>query len=443
MTRVFHRSVKQTLPVAVRGEGCYLYDSNGKAYIDAVSSVVVASLGHGHPAVVEAVKKQVDNLEFAHTSFFTTEALENLASKLNDLAPDSLGYTCVVSGGSEAIEAALKLSRQYFVEIGESQRKYYISRDQSYHGYTLGALSIGGHEPRRRVFQPILLNTHHIDTCYPYRGKESQESVEEYSLRVANELEKKLLELGPENVIAFFAETIVGATAGVLVPTLGYFERIREICDEHGVLLILDEIMCGSGRTGEFFTFTQENVVPDMVTLSKGLGSGHQPVGAVICSDKIYETARRGSGILHGGHTFMGHATASAAACAVLDTIENENLLDNVRVQGDNFRNMLNNRFGEHPNVGDIRGRGLFWGLEFVVDKETKAPIDKNSNFHNVLKGVAQNNGLLIYPGNGTIDGTEGHHIVLAPPFIVDEAILSDIVDILEASINESVKEIY
>ena len=441
MTRVFHRSVHHTPPTVDRGEGCYLFDQQGNRYIDACSSVVVSCLGHNHPAVIEAIRKQSQNVSFAHTSFFTSESLERLAVKLNELAPDPLGYSCMVSGGSEAVESALKMARQYYVERGQTEKKYFISRNQSYHGYTMGALSIGGHEPRRKTYRPMLIPVHHIETCYPYRHKLDTETEEQYSLRAANELEKKLLEVGPENIMAFTAETIVGATAGVLVPTRGYLKRIREICTEYDILLILDEVMCGSGRSGTFFAFSQEDIVPDIVTISKALGGGYQPIGAAICSEEIYAAAQAGSGVLHGGHTFMGHTLATSAANAVLETIEKENLLENVRNQGAKLIDLLRDRLEDNPNVGDIRGRGLFVGIEFVADKETKEPLDESTNFHQVLKRATLRNGLLLYPADATIDGHRGHHILIAPPYIVDEAIVGDIVELLVQSIDESIRE--
>src|SRR5947208_11351468 len=282
MTHVFHRHIHHRYPVAVGGEGVYLFDAAGKRYIDASGGAAVSCLGHQHPEVLGAMREQLDRLEYAHTSFFTTEAAESLADELVAHAPGDMSHVYLVSGGSEAIEAALKMARQYFVERGEGQRRHFIARRQSYHGNTLGALAIGGNAWRREQFAPILIDSHHIDPCYEYRYRNPQESAEEYGRRAADQLEAKLLELGPETVIAFVAETVVGATAGAVPAAPGYFRRIREICDRYGVLLILDEVMCGMGRTGTLHACEQEAIVPDLMTVAKGLGGGYAPIGGVF-----------------------------------------------------------------------------------------------------------------------------------------------------------------
>lgn len=436
MTHVFHRTCGKTPPAAVKGDGCYVIDTEGKRYLDASGGAAVSCLGHSHPRVTQAIKDQVDNIAFAHTGFFTNEPLEELADFLVERAPGDLNYAYFVSGGSEAVETALKMAHQYFWEKGEGQRRHFIARRQSYHGNTMGALAVGGNMWRREQFAPILIDAEHISPCYPYRDQKDDESAEEYGRRVADELDARLIEVGAENVVAFIAEPVVGATSGVLVPVPGYLKRIREICDKHGILLILDEVMCGMGRTGSLFACAQEGVAPDILAIAKGLGAGYQPIGATLCASKIYEAIRDGSGFFQHGHTYMGHPTAAAAALAVQKTIEEENLLENVRLRGEQLMQRLQARFGNHPNVGDIRGRGLFLGLELVADRGTKEPLDPTLKIHAKVKAEAMTRGLMCYPGGGTIDGKRGNHILLAPPFIIDDSHVEEIVTKLGEAID-------
>lgn len=428
MTHIFHRNPHQTLATAVAGEGIELIDSTGKRYIDASGGAAVSCLGHGHPKVIEAIQQQVAKLAYAHTSFFTTEVAEALADKLAAAAPGDLDYVYFVSGGSEAIEAALKLARQFFVESGQTSRRHFIARRQSYHGNTLGALSIGGNEWRREPFRPLLIPAYHVSPCYAYRDQAPGETVEQYAQRLADELEAKILELGAENVAAFVAETVVGATAGALAPVGGYLKRVREVCDKYGVLLILDEVMSGMGRTGYLFACEEDGVVPDIITIAKGLGAGYQPIGAMLTTRRIYDAIVNGSGFFQHGHTYIGHATACAAALAVQNIIEADGLLAQVRARGEQLRTQLAQVLGNHPNVGDIRGRGLFVGVEFVADRDTKQTLDPKARTHAKLKVAAMKNGLLVYPMGGTVDGVHGDHALIAPPFISTEADIAEIV---------------
>lgn len=428
MTHVFHRQPRQSLPVAVRGQGIRVFDQEGKAYIDASGGAAVTCLGHGHPVVTQAIKDQLDQIAYVHSSFFTTQACEDLANFLAQRAPGDLNHVYFVSGGSEAVEAALKLARQYFVEIGQPSRRHFIARRQSYHGNTLGALAIGGNALRREAFLPLLIPAHHVSPCYPYRDKRDDESETQYGERLAQELEEQILALGPENVAAFVAETVGGATAGVLPPVQGYLQRVREVCDRHGVLLILDEVMAGMGRTGHLFACEEDGVVPDIVTLAKGLGAGYQPIGATIASDRIYNAILAGTGFFQHGHTYMAHATACAAALAVQRYIEDENLLENVRARGEQLRTALGAVLGEHPHVGNIRGRGLFTGVEFVLSKASRQTLDPALKTHAKLKQAALENGLMIYPAGGTVDGKHGDHVLFAPPFICTPHDIDDIV---------------
>jgi adenosylmethionine-8-amino-7-oxononanoate aminotransferase len=412
MSFAIHRSLQYLPPRAVRGDGSYVIDAKGKRYLDGCGGAAVSCLGHSHPAVIEA----------------TSDVMERLAETLVNGAP-GMGKVLLVSGGSESIEAALKLSRQYFVESGAPDRHLFIARRQSYHGNTLGALAVGGNEWRRKNFAPLLVPGNHISPCFEYRDKRDDESQEEYGRRVADELEEKINELGAKNVAAFVAETVVGATAGAVVAVPGYFKRIREICDRYGVHLILDEVMCGTGRTGTMMAYEQEGIVPDMVTMAKGLAAGYQPVGALLCKQHITDAIMAGSGFFQHGHTFMGHATAVAASLATLTTIRDENLLQNVTDRGPLIRERLKQALAQYENVGDVRGRGFFIGVEFVKDRESKMPCDPSRKIHNLVQKAALDEGLLCYGMGGTIDGQLGDHILLAPPYNLSEAQETELID--------------
>ena len=436
MSHVFYRQPKQGYPIAVRGEGIEIVDRDGKRYLDASGGAAVSCLGHDHPRVIEAIQAQVARLAYAHTSFFTSEPAEALADHLIQRAPEGIDRVYYVSGGSEAVEAALKMARQYFVEIGQPQRTRFIARRQSYHGNTLGALSVGGNAWRRRQFEPLLIDVAHVSPCYAYREQGASETAEAYVARLADELDKTIQELGPESVIAFVAEPVVGATMGAVPPVPGYFRAVREICDRYGMLLILDEVMCGMGRTGTLFACEQEEVRPDLVTIAKGLGAGYQAIGATLASRAIYEAIVAGSGFFQHGHTYMAHPTACAAGLAVQQTIVEEQLLGRVRQQGARLRDMLVERLGGHAHVGDVRGRGLFLGLELVADRASKRPFAPERRLHARVKSEALARGLMCYPNGGTIDGYRGDHVLLAPPFIVTDADLEVIVDRLQAAID-------
>jgi adenosylmethionine-8-amino-7-oxononanoate aminotransferase len=441
MSHVFHRDPRLAYPLAVRGEGAYLFDRSGKRYLDASGGAAVSCLGHSDRAVTEAIARQLERLPFAHTSFFTNEPMEALADALIARAPKSFDKVYFVSGGSEAIEAALKLARQYFVEKGEPQRAHLIGRRQSYHGNTLGALAVGGNQWRRRQFEPLLVGATHVSPCYPYRGKEPGESDASYVERLGSELEEKVVQLGKDRVIAFVAETVAGATLGAVPPVPGYFRRVREICDRHGILLVLDEVMCGMGRCGTLWAFEQEGIVPDLVTVAKGLGAGYQPIGAVLVAKKVSDAILGGSGFFQHGHTYIGHAAACAGALAVQKRLHDDGVLGRVAPMGNFLERRLKNAFAEHPHVGDIRGRGLFWGLELVEDRSTKQPFDPKLRMHARVKRAALEAGLLCYPMGGTIDGARGDHVLIAPPFIVEDAQLDELVDKLRASIQATLTE--
>ena len=440
-THVFHRSLLTTPPVAVRGQGLWLEDAAGQRYIDASGGAAVSCLGHGHPDVLAAMHRQIDQLAYAHTSFFTTEVAEQLADQLVRTAPAGMSHAYFVSGGSEAVEAALKMARQYYLEIGQPERSHFIARRQSYHGNTLGALAVGGNEWRRRQFAPLLIDVTHVSPCYPYRDLQAGETPEAYGQRLARELDEAIQRVGPAKVLAFIAETVGGATAGVLVPVPGYLKAVREVCDRHGVLLILDEVMCGMGRTGTLHACEQDGVVPDLMTIAKGLGAGYQPIGAVLAQQKIVDAMSSGSGFFQHGHTYLGHAVACAAALAVQQVIERDGLLQKVKRDASVLQALLADKFKNHPHVGDIRGRGFFWGIELVQDRASKAPFDPARRLHAKVKAAAFARGLLVYPMGGTVDGRYGDHILLAPPFIASQDELAQIVSRLAEALDAALAQ--
>lgn len=436
-SHLLHRDTGFQCPVAATGSGAYIIDSAGRRYLDASGGAAVSCLGHGHPAIVAAIKAQLDRLEYAHTSFFTSEPAEALAELLTGLAPGELDRAYIVSGGSEANEAAMQLARQYFLETGQPGRHRIVSRRQSYHGATLGALAIRGNRWKRAPFEQWLMEVSHISPCYAYRGREARESEFDYGQRVANELEREILRLGPDSVMAFVAEPVAGAKLGAVAAVPGYFRRIREICDEYGVLLILDEVMCGMGRTGTLYACEQDGIAPDIVTLAKGLGAGYQPIGAMLCTARIHDAIHLGSQVFQHGHTALGHPLACAASLAVVRSIRV--LLPQVRATGAKLMNALDSRFGSREYIGDIRGRGLFIGLELVRDRESKQPFDPDLRLHKRIKRTALANGLLCYPWGGTVDGKSGDHILLAPPFIIEDSHIEELVVKLDKTLTQEI----
>jgi len=438
MTRVFHRSLAHDYPVAVSGRGVTIRDSEGRDYIDASGGAAVSCLGHSHPDVLAAMHAQLDSLAYAHTSFFTTAVAEELAQTLVADAPAGISHVYFLSGGSEAIETALKMARQYFVEIGQPQRRHIIGRRQSYHGNTLGALAVGHNAARRVQYAPLLIEADHVSPAYDYRGRGPSETSEAYGIRLAAELEDTIQRLGPDSVIAFIAETVGGATCGAITAPPGYFRAVREVCDRHGILLILDEVMCGMGRTGTLHACEQEGVAPDLMTIAKGLGGGFAPIGAVLVADRVFQAFDRGSRLFQHGHTYLGHPLACAAGLAVQTVIKRDNLLANVRAQGAHLARRLGDTFGNHHHVGDIRGRGLFQAIEIVADRGTKEPFDPALKLHARIKAEAMARGLMVYPSGGTADGMRGDHVLIAPPFIVDTQTIDTIVERLAEAVDAS-----
>jgi adenosylmethionine-8-amino-7-oxononanoate aminotransferase len=437
---VLHRQLQNALPVAVAGAGVTLTDASGKTYIDASGGAAVSCLGHQHADVLAAMHAQIDRLAYAHTSFFTTDVAEQLADVLVRGAPAGTSHAYFVSGGSEAMEAALKMARQYAVETGQPQRRHFIARRQSYHGNTLGALAVGGNAWRRAQFAPLLIDVAHVAPCYEYRDRRADESAEAYGQRLVAELADTIDRLGGDKVIAFVAETVVGATAGALTPVPGYLQGVRELCTRHGILLILDEVMCGMGRTGTLHACEQEGVVPDLLVVAKGLGGGYQPIGAVLAQARIVDAFRKGSGLFQHGHTYIGHAVACAAALAVQQVITRDGLLAAVQRQGEGLARRLHAAFSEHPHVGDLRGRGLFRGIELVADRATQQAFDPARRVFAKVRSEAMARGLMVYPMGGTIDGRLGDHVLLAPPFIVSDGELDAIVERLQGAIDAATR---
>jgi adenosylmethionine-8-amino-7-oxononanoate aminotransferase len=441
-SRVLQRSLREPPLLAAGGEGVWLFAADGRRVLDGSGGAAVSCLGHGHPRVVAAVQRQVAELGYAHTGFFSTAAAEALAEALVGEEPGGLAYACFVSGGSEACEAALKLARQYFLELGQPGRTRFIARRQSYHGNTLGALAAGGNAWRRAPYAPLLADAFsHVSPAGVYRGLAEGETEAEYTARLAAELEAEFQRLGPATVAGFVAETVVGATSGCVAAPDGYFRAVRAICDRHGALLILDEVMCGMGRTGTLHAWEQEGVAPDIETIAKGLGGGYQPIGAVLASRRVVDALRDGSGAFQHGHTYMGHPVACAAALEVQRVIRDEGLLDRVRAMGALLERRLTERFGNHAHVGDIRGRGLFQAIELVADRASKAPFDPARRLHLRIKQAGFERGLACYPMGGTVDGVAGDHVVLAPPYIVTAGEIELIVERLGDAVDAALAE--
>ena len=438
MSNVFPRQITNPPIKAVSSDGCYIIDENGKQYFDGSGGAAVSCLGHGDPDVIKAVQDQTSKMAFAHTGFFSSDPAEELAELLIDNAPGELDRVYFVSGGSEAIEAAIKLARQFHIENGEPSRHHIIARKQSYHGNTLGALAAGGNKWRRNQFEPILIDVSHISPCYEYVDKLKEETSFDYGQRVAQELEDEILRLGSDKVMAFIVEPVVGATMGAVPAVPAYFKKVRNICNKYGVLLILDEVMCGMGRTGHLFASEFDEIAPDILCIAKGLGAGYQPIGAMLCSKDIYDRLGKGSGFFQHGHTYMGHPVACAAGLAVLKAILNRKLLSSINNKSNQLFSCLKTQL-EHPNIGDIRGRGLFIGIEIVKNIETKKPFDPNLKVAASIKNAAFEAGLICYPMSGTRDGKWGDHILLAPPFIINESQIIELVNKLSIAI-ESVK---
>jgi len=424
---LIHRNLRRPPPFAAGGEGVFLIGRDGKKYLDGSSGAVVSCLGHQHPDVLAAMDAQLRKLAFAHNAFFTSEAAETLAAKLCGAAPGNLNHALFVSGGSEAVEAAMKIARQFFVERGETKRVKFIARRQSYHGATLAALAVGHHEARREMYRPMLLPAEAVSPAYGYRHRGEGEGEEQYAKRLAAELAATIERCGADSVAAFIAETVSGASLGAVTAPAAYFREVRKVCDRYGVLLIADEIMCGMGRCGQRFAFTIEGIVPDLVCLAKALGGGYAPIGAVLADGKIIDAITNGSGMLGHGHTYLCHPLAAAAALAVHEVVERDSLIAQARRRGALLGEIFRHELGDHPSVGDIRGRGLFIGIELVRDKTAKQPFTPAGQLTGIVQRCAMERGMLCYPANGCADGRNGDAIIIAPPYIISESQCGDL----------------
>ncbi len=440
MSRILHRSLRSAPLLAAGGSGIMLHTADGRAVIDAAGGAAVSCLGHGHPAVGAAIAAQAATLAYAHTATFTSAPAEALADHLLSDAPGGLTHAWFCSSGSEAMEAAIKLARQFSVEIGEPERQCVIARRQGYHGNTLGALAAGGNMARRALYAPLLSDAFsHVSPAFAYRFQRSDETEDEYVARLAAELDTEFQRLGPGRVAAFCAETVVGATSGCVAAPAGYLAAVRQVCDRYGALLILDEVMCGMGRTGTTHAWQQEAIAPDIQLVAKGLGGGYQPIGAILVNGRLVDALRDGSGGFVHGHTYQAHPIACAAALAVQQVIRDEDLLANVVSMGARLHAGLTERFGNHSHVGDTRGRGLFQAIELVADRVSKAPFDPALGLAARIKLAALERGLAVYPGSGTIDGRLGDHVLLAPPYIVSAAEIDAIVERLGDAVDAAV----
>lgn len=437
MSRMIHRSLHAPPATVVSGSGIMLHTADGRSIIDASGGAAVACLGHGNQRVVDAIAAQAARVAYAHTGFFTSDPAEQLADILLEHEPGGLTHAFFVSSGSEAMEAALKLARQYHLERGENERSHFIARRQGYHGTTLGAVSVGGHLARRAPYRPMLsASFSQVSPCFAYRHQASGESDEAYVARLAAELEAEFQWAGPHRVAAFVAEPVVGAATGCVAAVPGYFAAIRKVCDRHGALLILDEVMCGMGRSGTLHAWQQEGVAPDIQTIAKGLGGGYQPIGGILVAGRVIDALKAGSGSFMHGQTYQAHPVACAAALEVQKIIAEQDLVAHVARMGARLDALLTERFGNHRHVGDVRGRGLFRALEFVQDRAGKAPFAPARQVAERVKQAAMDLGLGIYPGTGTVDGISGDHVIIAPPYVVNEHELLDIVDRLGAAVD-------
>ncbi|MGD9329830.1 MAG: aspartate aminotransferase family protein [Desulfobacterales bacterium] len=432
---VFYRNLRKVYPVADRAEGIYIWDTDGKRYIDGSGGACVVSIGHCVPEILEAMQTQFKRVPFVHSSHFTNPAACELGDLLHQMAPDpSLTHTYFLSGGSEAVESAVKLVRQYWREAGHPDKYKVISRWSSFHGNTTGALALGGHTARRSHYMPIFQHTPHIEPAYCYRCG-FKAIPETCDLQCADELERCIKHEGPESVAAFIAEPVVGATAGAVVPKDGYWQRIRAICDAYNIKLIADEVMTGIGRCGRNFGIETWAVVPDLIVMAKGLSSGYTPLGAVMVKEDIHAAIRDGSGIFVHGHTYGQNPLSTAIGAAVLRFIQKNALVARSRTMGAYLLDKLA-ALSALDIVGDIRGLGLFAGIELVRDNAGRAWFDRDLKVNIQVANQAFDRGLITYPGNGGVDGIHGDHILLAPPFTINKDQIDAMVDILQDAIH-------
>ncbi|GMK57187.1 hypothetical protein CspeluHIS016_0400210 [Cutaneotrichosporon spelunceum] len=430
-SRVLHRSLGVGMPMATHALGNYLYMSDGSRVLDASGGAAVVSVGHGVPEITTAVSKQVSTLPYVSSAVFALEPAEELARKM--CAEAGMARAIFLSGGSEAVESAIKLCRQYHIENGEPDRVNFIAREISYHGNTLGALALGRHNRRRAPYLPLLADTYHaVSPCNAWRFKHD-ESDSAYVARLAAELDAKIRELGPGTVAAFFAEPVVGAAAGCVPFVPGYLVAMKAVCEAHGVLFCLDEIMCGAGRTGLMHAWMHdgEGARPHIQTLGKGLCGGYAPLSAVLVGERVVDVLRKGSGAFVNGYTFQSSGTGTAAGLAVYDYMKRYNLVEQCAARGELLARLLRERVAPLKHVGDVRGMGLFWGVELVADKVTKAPFPYDHNVNGRLADAILARGVAVYHGAGCADGWAGDHIMLCPPYTITEEEVAHVVNVV------------
>ncbi|KAK2751105.1 hypothetical protein FQN57_000180 [Myotisia sp. PD_48] len=471
---VLHRDLSFVPQKAVGGQGSYILLDNGQKLLDSTGGAAVSCLGHGNEKVKDAIKKQMDEISYIHSLYFATNAFEDLASLLTESTGGQMSKVFIANSvtqdahlsilllhmnrvigaeakfqttGSEAMEAAMKLARQYFLELAQAQpqRTRFIARQNSFHGVTLGSLSMGGHVFRREPFEPILLsNISHVSPCNAYRGKKTGESDADYVGRLAAELDDEFQRVGPDTVCAFVAEPVVGAALGCVPAVPGYFQEMKKVCDKYGALLILDEVMSGMGRSGTLHVWEQEGVVPDIQTIGKGLSGGYAPVSGILIHERVVNVLDKGSGAFRHGQTYQGYPVGCAAALAVQKVIQEEKLLANVREMGALLETRLKEYLSDHPNVGDIRGKGLFWGIEFVKDKSSKEPFDPKLAVGTLVQNTAltPKYSFSIYGGSGTKDGKTGDHVLLAPMYNSTRDEIETIAQLTRDVINDVFKDV-
>ncbi|RFU79731.1 plp-dependent transferase [Trichoderma arundinaceum] len=446
---VLHRDLKHDPFRVVSSSGFYLQFDDGRKILDATGGAAVSCIGHGDQRVVEAISAQAKTLDYCHTMFYSCPSAEDLCQKLIESTNGRMAKAFIVCSGSEAMDAAMKLCRQHFMElpVPEPSRTHFIARRESYHGTTLGALSVGCHVGRRAMFEPVLMqNISHVSPCNAYRNKMSSESTEEYVSRLARELDDEFQLAGPQKVCAFIAETVVGAALGCVPAVEGYFKAMKAVCDKYGALLVFDEVMCGMGRTGTMHAWEQEGVIPDIQTIGKGLGGGYAPIAGLLVGHRVISTLENGTGRFSHGHTYQAHPISCAAAAEVQRIIQKERLVANAFRMGKYLESLLKQKLGHHNNVGDIRGRGLFWGIEFVKDKATKAPFDRELDVgmrvHQKGLSLNANHGILLYPGSGSVDGKLGDHILIAPAYNVTMSHIDEIVDLTVQAVEAAFEEL-
>lgn len=429
-------------PVVSHGKGVYLYDNAGRRYLDGSSGAIAASLGHGIPEIVEAMRVQAERVTFVHRSHFISEPVMQLAEKLAEWSPGNLRYAFFVNSGSEATETAHKIAIQYWQELGYDRKTRVLSRWMSYHGITTGALSMSGHVLRRRRFVPLLADYPSVSPPYCYRCPWGQEPANCLQ-HCLDEMEAAIRRIGPEYIAAFIAEPVIGAAGGAVVPPEGYFQRIREICDRYQILFIADEVMTGCGRTGKNFGIDHWGVVPDLMAIGKGMSGGYTPQAAVLVTEEIHETIRKGTGFIMAGHTYSANPLSSAVSLAVLRFMEAEGLVDRARQQGDELIADLRTLQKEIPLIGDVRGKGLLCGVEFVKDPVTKEPFPLQQGVTQRILEKAFQKGLLLYPASGGLDGIAGDAILVAPPLIIRSEERKELVELLRQTLLEVQEELH